>query len=63
MTWAEPECTGGTYENTLTYAVSGEGDDITVTGSWVTQAAQVLFTGADGRDCGFYLNEWTIGSA
>lgn len=62
MTWEEPACTGGTYETTVTWAVSGEGDDITVTGSWVSQADQVLFTGSDGRDCGFYLSEWSISS-
>ncbi len=62
MSWDEPACSGGTYDNTVTWAVSAEGDDITVTGSWVTQAAQVLFTGTDGRDCGFYLNEWSISS-
>jgi hypothetical protein len=62
MLWEVPQCTGGTYDTTVTWAVSGEGDDITVTGSWVSQAAQVLFTGTDGRDCGFYLSEWTIAS-
>ena len=63
MTWDQPQCSGGTYDNTVTWAVSGDGDDITVTGSWVTQAAHVLFAGTDGRDCAFYLNEWSIASS
>jgi hypothetical protein len=60
--WGAPECTGGTIDNTITWSFSGEGDDVVVTGSWVEQAAQVLFTGSDGRDCGLYLAELTIAS-
>lgn len=60
--WGAPECTGGTIDNTITWAFSGEGDDVVVTGSWVEQAPQVLFTGSDGRDCGLYLAELTIAS-
>jgi hypothetical protein len=60
--WGAPECTGGTIDNTITWAFSGEGDDVVVTGSWVEQATQVLFTGSDGRDCGLYLAELTIAS-
>jgi len=60
--WGAPECTGGTIDNTITWAFSGEGDAVTVTGSWVEQAAQVLFTGSDGRECGLYLAELTIAS-
>ncbi len=60
--WGAPECTGGTIDNTITWAFSGEGDDLVVTGSWVEQASQVLFTGSDGRDCGLYLAELTIAS-
>lgn len=60
--WGAPECTGGSIDNTITWSFSGEGDGITVTGSWVEQAAQVLFTGSDGRECGLYLAELTIAS-
>lgn len=60
--WGAPECTGGTIDNTITWAFSGEGDAVTLTGSWVEQATQVLFTGSDGRDCGLYLAELTIAS-
>ena len=60
--WGAPECTGGVIDNTITWAFSGEGDAVTVTGSWVEQAPQVLFTGSDGRDCGLYLAELTIAS-
>jgi hypothetical protein len=60
--WGAPECTGGTIDNTITWAFSGEGDALVVTGSWVEQASQVLFTGSDGRDCGLYLAELTIAS-
>jgi hypothetical protein len=62
VTWGVPECTGGTTDNTITWAVTGDGEDIAVTGSWVQQAAQVVFTGSDGRGCGIYLNEWSIAS-
>lgn len=60
--WRGPECTGGVIDNTFTWSFSGEGDAVTVTGSWVQQAPQVLFTGSDGRDCGIYLAELTIAS-
>ncbi len=60
--WGAPECTGGTIDNTITWAFSGDGDDATLTGSWVEQATQVLFTGSDGRECGLYLAELTIAS-
>jgi hypothetical protein len=60
--WGAPECTGGTIDNTITWAFSGEGDAVTVTGSWVESATQVLFTGSDGRECGLYLAELTIAS-
>jgi hypothetical protein len=40
--WGAPECTGGTVNTTVTWAISGEGDAVVVTGSWVEQAAQVL---------------------
>jgi hypothetical protein len=62
IAWDVPECTGGTVDNTLTWTVTGNGDDVAVTGSWVQEAAQVLFTGSDGRDCTVYLTEWTIAS-
>jgi hypothetical protein len=60
--WGAPECTGGSIENVVTWTVTGEGEDITVSGSWVETAAQVLFTGSDGRDCGLYLAEYSIAS-
>jgi hypothetical protein len=60
--WSAPECTGGTIDNTVTWTFTGEGDDVTVTGNWVEQSQQVLFTGTDGRDCGVYLAEFTITS-
>ena len=60
--WGAPECTGGAIDNTVTWSISGTGDDVVVTGSWVEQAAQVLFTGSDGRDCGLYLAEFTVAS-
>lgn len=60
--WGAPECTGGAIDNTITWAFSGEGDAVTVTGTWVEQAPQVLFTGSDGRECGLYLAELTIAS-
>ena len=60
--WGAPECTGGQIENTVTWSITGEGTNLTVTGSWVEQASQVLFTGSDGRDCGLYLAEFTIAS-
>jgi hypothetical protein len=61
--WSAPECQGGTIDNTITWSITGEGDDLTVTGNWVEQASQVLFTGTDGRDCGVYLAEFTISSS
>ena len=60
--WDAPECPAGSLDETVTWAVTGEGDDISVTGSWVQQAAQVLFTGTDGAQCGLYLREWSIAS-
>jgi hypothetical protein len=60
--WGAPECTGGSIDNTVTWSITGEGDAVVITGSWVEQAAQVLFTGSDGRDCGLYLAEFTIAS-
>ena len=60
--WGAPECTGGAIDNTITWEISGTGDDVVLTGSWVEQAAQVLFTGSDGRDCWLYLAEFTLAS-
>jgi hypothetical protein len=60
--WSVPECTGGTIDNTITWSFTGEGENLSVTGNWVETAAQVLFTGTDGRDCGVYLAEFTITS-
>jgi hypothetical protein len=60
--WGAPECTGGVINNTVTWSITGEGPNQVVTGSWVEQAAQVLFVGSDGRDCGLYLAEFTIAS-
>ena len=34
-----------------------------MTGNWVEQSQQTLFTGSDGRDCGVYLAEFTITSS
>jgi hypothetical protein len=60
--WNGPGCPAGSLEDTVTWTVTGDGDDISVTGSWVQQAAQVLFTGTDGSQCGLYLREWSIAS-
>jgi hypothetical protein len=55
--WDAPECTGGTVTATITWAFGGEAENLTLTGTWVEEAPQVLFTGSDGRDCGVYLTE------
>jgi hypothetical protein len=62
VSWEAPDCAERTIDNTVTWAVTGEGDDVAVTGTWVQQAAQVLFPGTDGSQCGLYLNEWSIAS-
>jgi hypothetical protein len=58
--WGSSTCSGGSIDNTITWAISGEGDAVRITGSWVEQAAQVVFTGSDGGQCGLYLAEFEI---
>jgi hypothetical protein len=60
--WGSPTCSGGSIDNTITWAISGEGDAVRITGSWVEQSAQVVFTGSDGGQCGLYLAEFEIAS-
>lgn len=61
--WQAPECTGGTIDTTITFVIAGTGDALTLSGTWVETAPQVLFTGSDGRDCGVYLSELSFTSA
>jgi hypothetical protein len=60
--WGAPECTGGEIDNIITFTLTGEGDAVRMTGTWVEQADQVLFVGSDGRDCGLYLAEFALSS-
>ena len=62
ITWQDAECSGGTLDIVLTWTFSGEGDDLTVSGTWVESASELLFTGSDGRTCGVYLAEYAIAS-
>lgn len=61
--WGAPECTGGTIDTTITFLIAGVGDAVTLSGTWVETASQVLFIGSDGRDCGVYLSELSFSSS
>jgi hypothetical protein len=63
VAWREPQCSGGAVDNLVTWTMSGGGDDVVVSGTWVQQATQVLFPGSDGRDCGVYLVDFAMSSS
>ena len=55
-------CSNGSVDHTFTWAVTGAGDAETVTGTWVQQSDEPVYTGTDGSECVIYLQEFSIAS-